>query len=50
MTQCDKQLKTYIIDNNWNNVGLATNYLMSDVACMPRPIWVAVSRTTLMPS
>lgn len=31
MTQCDKQLKTYIIDNNWNNVGLATNYLMSDV-------------------
>lgn len=31
LTQCDKQLKTYIIDNNWNNIGLATNYLMSDV-------------------
>ena len=31
MTQCDKQLKTYIIDNNWNNVGLATNYYLSDV-------------------
>ena len=28
---CDKQLKTYILDGNWNNVGLATNYLMSDV-------------------
>lgn len=31
LTQCDKQLKTYILDGNWNNVGLATNYLMSDV-------------------
>lgn len=31
LTQCDKQLKTYIIDNNWNNVGLATNYYLTDV-------------------
>ena len=31
LTMCDKQLKTYILDGNWNNVGLATNYLMSDV-------------------
>ncbi len=31
MTQCDKQLKTYRIDGNWNNVGIFTNYLMSDV-------------------
>ena len=33
LTMCDKQLKTYILDGNWNNVGLATNYLMDDV-CM----------------
>ena len=32
LTMCDKQLKTYILDGNWNNVGLATNYLMSDVS------------------
>ena len=31
LTQCDKQLKTYRIDGNWNNVGIFTNYLMSDV-------------------
>ena len=31
MTECDKQLKTYILDGNWNNVGLATNYYLSDV-------------------
>lgn len=31
LTMCDKQLKTYILDGNWNNVGLATNYLMTDV-------------------
>lgn len=31
LTQCDKQLKTYILDGNWNNVGLATNYYLSDV-------------------
>lgn len=31
LTMCDKQLKTYIIDGNWNNVGLATNYYLSDV-------------------
>ena len=31
LAQCDKQLKTYRIDGNWNNVGIFTNYLMSDV-------------------
>ncbi len=31
LTQCDKQLKTYVLDGNWNNVGLATNYYLSDV-------------------
>ncbi|MBQ9262018.1 MAG: RagB/SusD family nutrient uptake outer membrane protein [Prevotella sp.] len=31
LTQCDKQLKTYRIDGNWNNVGIFSNYLMSDV-------------------
>ncbi len=31
MTECDKQLKTYVLDGNWNNVGLATNYYLSDV-------------------
>ena len=31
LTMCDKQLKTYIIDGNWNNVGLSTNYYLSDV-------------------
>lgn len=31
LAQCDKQLKTYRIDNNWNNVGIFTNYYMSDV-------------------
>lgn len=31
MTQCDKQLKTYILDGNWNNVGLSTNYYLTDV-------------------
>lgn len=31
LTMCDKQLKTYILDGNWNNVGLATNYYLSDV-------------------
>ena len=41
LAQCDKQLKTYRIDGNWNNVGIFTNYLMSDVG---------VSRTTSMPS
>lgn len=31
LTMCDKQLKTYILDGNWNNVGLSTNYYLSDV-------------------
>lgn len=31
LTMCDKTLKTYIIDGNWNNVGLSTNYYLSDV-------------------
>lgn len=31
LTMCDKQLKTYILDGNWNNVGLATNYYLTDV-------------------
>ena len=31
LAPCDKQLKTYRIDGNWNNVGIFTNYLMSDV-------------------
>ena len=31
LAQCDKQLKTYRIDGNWNNVGIATNYYLSDV-------------------
>ena len=34
LTMCDKQLKTYILDGNWNNVGLSTNYYLTDVACM----------------
>ena len=25
LAQCDKQLKTYRIDGNWNNVGIFTN-------------------------
>lgn len=50
MTQCDKQLKTYIIDNNWNNVGLATNYLMSDVGMYAKTDMGGGFRTTLMPS
>ena len=34
LTMCDKQLKTYILDGNWNNVGLATNYyLTSSLFC-----------------
>ena len=31
LTMCDKTLKTYIIDGNWNNVGLSTNYYLTDV-------------------
>lgn len=31
LTMCDKQLKTYILDGNWNNVGLSTNYYLTDV-------------------
>lgn len=31
LAQCDKQLKTYRIDNNWNNVGIFSNYYMSDI-------------------
>lgn len=31
LTMCDKQFKTYILDGNWNNVGLSTNYYLSDV-------------------
>ncbi|MBE6287954.1 MAG: RagB/SusD family nutrient uptake outer membrane protein [Mediterranea massiliensis] len=31
LTMCDKALKTYILDGNWNNVGLSTNYYLTDV-------------------
>ena len=31
LTMCDKQFKTYILDGNWNNVGLSTNYYLTDV-------------------
>ena len=50
MTQCDKQLKTYIIDNNWNNVGLATNYLMSDVGMYAKTDMGGGFQDNLMPS
>ena len=31
MAMSDRTFKTYILDGNWNNVGLATNYYLSDV-------------------
>ena len=31
MAMCDQAFKGYILDGNWNNVGLATNYYLTDV-------------------
>lgn len=31
LVMCDKQFKTYVLDGNWNNVGLSTNYYLTDV-------------------
>ncbi len=48
LAMCDQELKTIIMDGNGNVIPMASNYIMSDIACMPRLIWVVVSKITLM--
>ena len=48
LTMCDKRLKTHILDGNWNNVGLATNYYLTDVGMYAKTDMVVVSKITSM--
>ena len=50
LTMCDRTLKTYILDGNYNNVGLSTHYYMSDVGMYAKTDAGSGSKITLMPS